>query len=278
MTDAPMTVIQARSGTLAGTFREIWEFRELLWALAARNIKVRYKQAVLGIAWAGIQPFATMVVFTLFFGELAGMKDKTNGVPYPVFSFAALIPWYFFSAAMALSANSLIEAQSIITKVYFPRVILPMTPIVSGLVDLGIALVLLVGIMFYFDMLPTISFLAILPLLLLTSLAIFAFGLWFSALNAHYRDLRYIVPFALQMAMFLSPVVYPTHLIENPTLRTIYSLNPLVGIIEGFRWAIIPGTPFPGDALWIATGVILLVLLPGIIFFRRMERTFVDVV
>ena len=153
-----------------------------------------------------------------------------------------------------------------------------MIPIVSGLVDLAISLALLVGIMLWFGFIPGVTFLAIIPLVLFTSVTIFAFGLWFSALNAHYRDLRYIVPFGLQMAMFLSPVVYPTGLIQDGTLRMVYSLNPLVGIIEGFRWAIIPGTPFPGDALWIAAATVLLVLAGGLAFFPRMERTFVDVV
>ncbi len=278
MTDAPITIIQPRSGSLRRSLREIWEFRELVRVLAVRNIKVRYKQAVLGMAWAGIQPFATMVIFSLFFGKLAGLDQKTGEVPYPVFTFAGLVPWTFFSVAMGLSANSLIEAQNIITKVYFPRIVLPMIPIVSGLVDLAISLAILVGIMLWFGFIPGVTFLAIIPLVLFTSVTIFAFGLWFSALNAHYRDLRYIVPFGLQMAMFLSPVVYPTGLIQDGTLRMVYSLNPLVGIIEGFRWAIIPGTPFPGDALWIAAATVLLVLAGGLAFFPRMERTFVDVV
>jgi lipopolysaccharide transport system permease protein len=278
MTSTPTTIIQPRAGSLLQTFQELWEFRELVWVLALRNIKVRYRQAVLGIAWAGIQPFATMIVFTLFFGKLAGLETETGNIPYPIFSFAALVPWFFFSTAMALSANSLVEAQAIITKVFFPRIILLIVPIFSGLIDLMISLGILVGMMLWFGLIPTLSFLAVFPLILFTMITIISFGLWTSALNAHYRDLRYIVPFALQTAMFLSPIVYPTHLIKDQTLKTLYSINPLVGIIEGFRWSILPNTLFPGEPLLIASIIVGVLLIGGFAFFRRMERTFVDVI
>jgi len=278
MTSVPTTIIQPRSGSLLRSIQELWEFRELIWVLAIRNIKVRYRQAVLGVAWAGIQPFATMVVFTLFFGKLAGLETKTGSIPYPIFSFAALVPWFFFNTAMALSANSLVEAQAIITKVFFPRIILLIVPILSGLVDLVISLGILVGMMLWFGLIPTLSFLSVFPLIVLTFVTIFSFGLWTSALNAHYRDLRYIVPFALQTAMFLSPIVYPTNLIKDQALKTVYSINPLVGIIEGFRWAILPSTTFPAEPLLIACITVGVCLIGGLVFFRRMERTFVDVI
>ena len=276
--EVPVTIIEPRKGWISLDLKELWEYRELLTVLAGREIRVRYKQTFLGAAWAVIKPFTTMVIFTIFFGKLAGLDQKTGGIPYPIFTFAALVPWYYFAHSWAGAAGSVVEHKGIITKVYFPRLILPAAPLLSGLVDFSISMVVLFGLMLWYGIVPTPAVLALPGFILLAMLTAFAFGLWIAALNAHYRDFRYIVPFLLQLGFFASPIAYPSGLIEDEGLRALYGLNPMAGVVEGFRWALLGQGQAPGLQLWISAGVVLLLLWGGLVFFRRFERTFVDVV
>ncbi|MBI2901299.1 MAG: ABC transporter permease [Planctomycetes bacterium] len=272
---ADVTVIRPRKGWAGLGLGELWEFRELLWVLAAREVKVRYKQTFLGATWAVIQPITVMIIFTIFFGKLAGLPS--DGLPYPVFAFAALLPWGYFSHAMAGASGSVIEHRGIISKVYFPRLILPLAPLLSALVDFGISFLVLAGLMVYYGIVPSAAA-ALLPLfVLLAMLSALALGLWLAALNAHYRDFRYVVPFLLNVAFFASPIAYPSSMIRHPVWKALYGLNPMAGVIEGFRWALLRGAP-PGPMLWVSTAMMLALLVSGLAFYRRMERTFVDVV
>ena len=271
-----VTLIQPRRGWIGLGLGEVWEFRDLLWVFAARDIKVRYKQTVLGAAWAVLQPFSVMVIFSIFFGRLA--KIPSDGIPYPVFAFAALVPWYYFSHCLAAASGSIVQNQSIITKVYFPRIILLLAPLVSGLVDFGIGLVVLVGMALCFGIVPTVAVVYLPALVLFAAMTALAGGLWLSGLNAHYRDFRYVVPFFLQIGFFSTPIAYPSSLIKNETYRALYGLNPMAGVVEGFRWALLGKGQPPGAMLLVSAGVVFILLVTGLAFFRRMERTFVDVV
>jgi lipopolysaccharide transport system permease protein len=254
--------------------RELWSSHELLQTFIIRDIKVRYKQTVLGIAWAVIQPFFMMVVFTLFFGKLAEIPSE--GIPYPLFSYAALLPWTLFAEGLSRSTSSMVSNASIMTKVYFPRLILPISSVISPLVDFAIAFVILLGMMFYFGFLPTTNIIwlpAFLILDLATSLGV---GLWLSALNVQYRDFQYTVPFLIQLWLFASPVVYPSSLLPEP-YSTIYGLNPMAGVIEGFRWALLGTTP-PNSLIAVSVVVVMVILISGAYYFKRMEKTFADVV
>jgi lipopolysaccharide transport system permease protein len=253
---------------------ELWEYRELLYFLTWRDVKVRYKQTVLGAAWAIIQPFMTMVAFSLFFGQLA--RIPSDGVPYPIFSYAALLPWGFFANALGQASNSLVGSANLISKVYFPRLVIPLSSVLSGVVDFGIAFVVLVGMMAYFHIAPTLAVVLLpvfLVLALFTSLGV---GLWLSALNVEYRDVRYVVPFLTQFWLFITPVVYPSSLLSEPW-RTVYALNPMVGAVEGFRWALL-GTTQPGPMIVVSFAASVAVLISGAFYFRRMERTYADFV
>jgi lipopolysaccharide transport system permease protein len=255
--------------------RELWEFRELLYFFVWRDLKVRYKQTAIGAAWAILQPFMTMVVFSLFFGALAHIPS--NGLPYPVFYYSALLPWMYFAGALQNATNTMVEHQRVITKVYFPRLILPMSAVVSGLVDLGIGFVVFLGIMLYYRIAPGRAILMLPFFVLLALLTALGVGLWLSALNAIYRDVRYVLPFLIQFWMFASPVAYPSSLVPA-RWRWLYGLNPMAGVIEGFRWALTgQGTP-PSAMLAVSTVAVMGVLAAGVAYFQKMEGTIADVV
>jgi lipopolysaccharide transport system permease protein len=257
-------------------FAEIWEYRELMFFFVWRDIKVRYKQTAIGAAWAVLQPLATMAVFTLFFGRLA--KIPSDGLPYPVFYFSALLPWMYFSHSLSSATNVVVENQRVITKVYFPRVILPISGVLGGLVDLAISFVVLMGMVIYYG-LPIGLNLLFLPLfILLAMLTALGAGFWLSALNAVYRDVRYVLPFLVQFWMFASPVAYPSSLVPE-RWRWVYGLNPLAGVIEGFRWAVTgKGAPPDGLLLVASVAAVGLIFVGGLIYFRHMEDTVADVV
>lgn len=274
--DAPRVLhIRPSSGWLSLNLRELWEYRELLYFLIWRDIKVRYKQTMLGASWAIMQPFFTMVVFSLFFGRMA--KIPSDGVPYPIFSFAALVPWTFFAHALSQSSNSLVGSANLIKKVYFPRLVVPLSSVLSGIVDFILAFIVLLGMMLYYGILPTANVLA-LPLFfilaLITSLGV---GLWLSALNVEYRDVRYVVPFLVQFWLFSTPIAYPSSLLQEPW-RTLYGINPMVGVVEGFRWALLGTDTAPGPMMAISALAALVLLISGAFYFRRMEKTFADIV
>jgi len=267
--------IQASRGWVSLGLGELWAFRELLFFLVWRDIKVRYKQTVLGATWAIIQPVLTMVVFSLFFGRLANMPS--DGVPYPIFSFTALVPWTFFATGLTLSSQSLVGSSNLIKKVYFPRLAIPIATVLSGIVDFLLAFAVLVCMMPFFDRVPTwnVVWLPLFVLLALcTSLGV---GLWLSALNVQYRDVRYVVPFLTQLWLFATPIAYPSSLLSEPW-RTVYGLNPMAGVVEGFRWALLGSAGLPLPLVLMSTGTSLLLLVTGLFYFRRMERTFADTV
>ncbi len=271
----PAVRIAPRRGWLDLQLGELWSFRELLYFFVWRDVKIRYKQTAVGVAWAVLQPFLTMVVFSLFFGALA--KIPSNGLPYPVFYYCALLPWVYFAGALQQSTNTVVEQQRVITKVYFPRILLPISAVCSGLVDFTIGFLLFVAMMFYYGISPGAAILVLLPLLLLAVLTALACGLWLSALNAMYRDVRYVVPFLVQFWMFASPVAYPASLVPE-RWRWLYGLNPMAGVIEGFRWALTGQGQPPNVMLAASTAVVLLLLFGGVIFFQRAEGTLADVV
>ena len=254
---------------------ELWEYRELLYFLFWRDIKVRYKQTDLGATWAVIQPFMTMVVFSLFFGHLA--KMPSDNVPYPIFAFAALVPWTFFANGLSQSSNSLVGSSNLITKVYFPRLVVPLASAFSGIVDFLIAFVVLVGMMLYYGLLPTLNIVWLPLFVLLAFVTSLGVGLWLSALNVEYRDVRYIVPFITQFWLFATPIAYPSSLLQEPW-RTIYGLNPMVGVVEGFRWALLRSSSAPGPMIAVSSGAAVIILVIGAFYFRRMEKTFADIV
>jgi lipopolysaccharide transport system permease protein len=272
---SPALVIEAGGSHLGKELRDLWHYRELLYFLAWRDFKVRYKQTVLGAAWAVIQPFFTMVVFSIFFGYLG--KIPSDGIPYPVFAYCALLPWSLFAHALTDSSNSLINNQGLITKVYFPRLIIPIAPLFVGLVDFGIALIVLIGMMFYYGIVPGVAVLAT-PLFVLFALATaLAVGLWLSALNVQYRDVRYTTPFLTQLWLFATPVAYPSSLLPEPW-RSLYGLNPMAGVVEGFRWALLGRTSAPGPLIAVSSVAVVALLIGGLWYFTRMERTFADIV
>ena len=273
-TTAPIR-LQPSHGWRSLKLRELWEYRELVYFLTWRDIKVRYKQTALGAAWAIIQPFFTMVVFSLFFGYLAGVPS--DGTPYPLFAYAALVPWTFFANALSESSNSLIQSANLVTKVYFPRLAIPLSSVVSGAVDFLLAFAVLLLMMSWYGALPTwnIVFLPLLFLLALTtSLGV---GLWLSALNVKYRDVRYTVPFLTQFWMIATPIAYPSSLLPGPW-RSLYSINPMVGVVEGFRWALLDVDTAPGPILAVSSLASLAILVSGAFYFRRMEKTFADLI
>ncbi len=267
--------IQPSRGWVSLKLGELWAYRELLYFLVWRDIKVRYKQTALGAAWAIIQPFSTMVVFSLFFGKLA--KIPSDGIPYPLFSYAALVPWTFFATGLTQSANSLVGSSNLIKKVYFPRLVIPLATVLSGVVDFVLALAVLVGMMFYYRIVPTANMLWLPLFLLLALVTSLGVGLWLSSLNVKYRDVRFIVPFITQFWLFATPIAYPSSLLQEPW-RTIYGLNPMVGVVDGFRWALLGTKSFPGPIVMVSALVALLILVTGAFYFRRMEKTFADIV
>lgn len=274
MPDKPLVTIQPSKLWRAVNFRELWSYRELLYFLTWRDVKVRYKQTLLGAAWAIVQPLFTMIIFSLLFGRLAGIDSA--GIPYPIFAFAGLLPWTFFSNAITNSSNSLVGSANLITKVYFPRLLIPTAAVIAGLVDLAIAFLLLIPLMIYYAVAPALALLMLLPLVLLTTLLALGVGLWMSALNVKYRDVRYALPFLIQLWMFLSPIIYPSTLVPDKW-RWLLLLNPMTGIIEGFRSALF-GLSFNWQALVIATVITLGWLLYSTFAFGRVEKKFADII
>jgi lipopolysaccharide transport system permease protein len=275
MPDSSSLIVHIRPtrGFASLGIRELWQSRELLYFLVWRDVKVRYAQTALGVSWAVIQPFLTMVVFSLFFGRLARMPS--DGVPYPIFSFAALVPWTFFANGLVQSANSLVLNQNLIKKAYFPRLAIPTTAVVSGVVDLVVAFVMLFGMMLFYGIAPSANIAWLPPLLVLALVSSLGPGLWLSALNVLYRDVRVATPFLVQLWLLATPIAYPSSLLREPW-RTLNGINPMAGVVEGVRWAML-GTPTaPGPAILVSATTALALLIGGALYFRRMERTFAD--
>lgn len=272
----PHLRIQPSKGWVSLKLHELWEYRELLYFLTWRDIKVRYKQTVLGAAWAILQPFMTMIVFSLFFGGLA--QIPSDGVPYPIFSYAALVPWTFFATGLTMSSNSLVGSANLIKKVYFPRLVIPIATVLSGVIDFLLAFLVLILLMLFYGILPTANVIFLPLFVLLAFVTALGVGLWLSAMNVQFRDVRYTVPFLTQFWMFITPIAYPSSLIENDTLRAIYGLNPMAGVVEGFRWVLLGTENAPGPVIIASSVAALLLLVSGLFYFRRMEKTFADVV
>ncbi len=270
--EVPVFVIRPSRG-LALNLRELWQYRELLYILIWRDIKVRYKQTVIGAAWAVIQPFFAMVVFSLFFGQLA--KIPSEGLPYPIFAYAALLPWQFFAKALTEASTSLVVNERVITKVYFPRLLVPTAVVLAGLLDFAIAFLILVGMMFFYGIMPSWAVLTIPFFLLLALMTALGVSFWLSALDVEYRDVRYTLPFLTQLWLFATPVVYPSTMVPE-AWRALYGLNPMVGVIEGFRWALLRATPPEPMMLTVSVLATAVVFIGGLIYFRRMERTMAD--
>jgi len=272
----PLVVIQPSKSWVALNLRDLWSYRELLYFLTWRDVKVRYKQTLLGVAWAIMQPLFTMLIFTLFFGKLGGFDTRTEGMPYPLFAFAGLLPWTFFANAVTNSSNSLVGSANLITKVYFPRMIIPGAAVAAGFVDFAISFVMLVGLMFYYKVALTATLLLLPVLVILTAALALGVGMWLSALNVKYRDIRFALPFLIQLWMFMSPIIFPTNFLP-PKWRWALALNPLTGIIEGYRSSIF-GRQVNWSALGISTLIIVLLVVYASYSFRRMEKTFADIV
>jgi homopolymeric O-antigen transport system permease protein len=270
----PCTVrIEPPRGWLELRLREVWDYRELLYFFVWRDVKIRYKQTAIGIVWVILQPLLTMGVFTVFFGRLA--KLPSQGLPYPVFYFAALVPWMYFSYALQSATNVVVENQRVITKVYFPRLVLPFSAVLSGLVDFAIGFVVLVILTLAYGIRPTIAALWLPLLVLVAILTALGVGLWMSALNALYRDVRYVMPFVVQFWMFASPVAYPSALVPA-RWRWLYGLNPMAGVIDGFRWGLTGHGQPPGPVMLASAAMVALVLVGGLFFFQRMEGAVAD--
>ena len=270
-----VTLIHPSRGWISLKLSELWEYRELLYFLTWRDIKVRYKQTAIGVAWAIIQPFFAMVIFSIFFGQLA--KIPSDGIPYPIFAYCDLLPWQLFAHALNESSNSLVANQGLITKVYFPRLIIPVAPVLAGLVDFGIAFLVLIGMMLYYGIMPTFAVFTIPLFLILAVATALSVGLWLSALNVEYRDVRYTIPFLTQFWLFATPVAYPSSLVPE-SWRALYGLNPMAGVVEGFRWALLGKAEGPGTLLVVSVMVVIILFIGGLYYFRRMEKTFADVV
>ncbi|MDD1702937.1 MAG: ABC transporter permease [Methanoregula sp.] len=273
-TTLPTLVIRPPRKWVPVDLRELWAYRELVTSFTLRDIKLRYKQTGLGIAWAVLQPLLTMVIFTVIFGGLA--KIPSDGVPYPLFVLAALLPWTLFAEGLTRSTTSMVTNANIMTKVYFPRLIMPLSSIISPLVDFAVSFIILIAMMVYYGFVPTLNIL-FLPVFLLLALATaLGVGLWLSALNVKYRDFQYTVPFMIQIWMFASPVVYASSLVPE-SLRMWYGLNPMAGVIEGFRWALL-GTGAPSAMVLVSVGMVIVLLVSGMFYFRRMEQYYADIV
>ena len=266
--------IEPSRGWVSLKLRELWEYRELLYLLAWRDVKIRYKQTVLGAAWAIIQPFFSMVVFSLFFGHLA--KMSSDGVPYPIFSYTALVPWIFFANGLNHASSKLVSNGNLIKKVYFPRLLIPLAAVLSGVVDFLLAFIVLLGMMLYFGIVPTSNALWLPLFLLLAFVTALGVGLWLSAMNAQFRDIQYTLPFLIQFWFFATPIAYSSSLVPE-LWRPLYGLNPMVGVIEGFRWALLGTGTSPGAMITASTCTAVLLLTTGAFYYRRLEKTFADV-
>ena len=272
--DLPRTRRSPSVGWAWPKFRELWEYRELVYFFAWRDIKVRYKQTVMGALWAIIQPFFTMVIFSLFFGRLA--KVPSDGLPYPIFSYAALVPWTFFANALTQASNSLVLSSNMIKKIYFPRLALPIATVLAGVIDFAIAFVVLLVMMLYYGLVPTINIIWLPFFLLLALVTSLGVGLWLSALNVQFRDVHYTIPFLTQALLLVTPIAYPSSLLSEPW-RTLYGLNPMAGVVEGFRWALLGTDTAPGPMTVVSVLVALILFVSGAFYFRRMEQGFADV-
>jgi len=269
-------IIEPTRGWVSLKLQELWQYRELLYFLTWREVKVRYKQTAIGAAWALIQPLLQMIIFTLFFGRLA--KMPSDGISYDVFALTGVVPWTFFANGLAQSSNSLVGSANLVSKVYFPRLTIPISAILSGVVDFALGFGLLIALMMYRHIVPTWNVVWLPAFLLLAIVTVLGIGLWLSALNVQYRDVRYVVPFLTQFWMVATPVVYPSSLLKDPWQRAIYGLNPMVGVVEGFRWALLGAAKAPGALVAASCVGALLMLISGMFYFRRMEKTFADVV
>ncbi|HQY58816.1 MAG: ABC transporter permease [Nitrospira sp.] len=269
----PLLVLRPRKGWQQLGLKDLWQYRELLYFLCWRDIKVRYKQTALGVAWAILQPVMTMLLFSLFFGRLA--KMPSDGIPYPLFVYTALVPWMFFSSGITQSSGSLVENASLLKKVYFPRLAVPIASVVSGSVDFLCSFVVLIAMMLYYGIVPSLAVLWLPFFLILACTAALGVGLWLSALNVQYRDVRYVIPFLTQLWLFATPIAYPSSLLSEP-LRTLYGLNPMVGVVEGFRWALLGTETSPGPMLLVSSLASVVLMITGAFYFRRMEVTFSD--
>jgi len=277
----PLVVIEPTRRLAALRLRELWAYRELLYFLVWRDVKVRYKQTALGAAWAILQPLMTAAVFTIFFGRLAGIAS--DGLPYPLFSYGGLLVWTFFAQGLSQSSNSVVGSAQLITKVYFPRVVIPIAAVLSGLVDFAVALPVLAAMMWYYGIWPGVAVLAVPLLALLALVAATGVGLWLSALNVEYRDVRYVVPFLAQLWLFVTPVIYPASVLAPRLQRLglpawLWGVNPMAGVVEGFRWAMLDAPTSPGPLIAASTVTGFALLLSGAYYFRRVERSFADVV
>lgn len=270
------TILRPVRGWSALNLKELWVYRELIYFMTWKDLKVRYKQTLLGASWAILQPFLTMVVFSIFFGELAGVPS--DGVPYPIFAFTALLPWTLFSKALSDASRSLVQNSHMITKVYFPRLILPLASVLAGVVDFLLALLVLFGMMVYYQVAPTSAVWSLPLFLLLALVTALGVGLWLSALNVLYRDIGYVLPFLTQFWLFITPIAYPASMVPEQW-RILYALNPMTGVVEGFRWALL-GTQQANSwiMLGVSTLIAVVVLVSGLFYFRRMERLFADMV
>ncbi len=273
----PTTIfIKPTTGLAALNLRDLWVYRELIFFMIWRNLKVRYKQTLLGAAWAVIQPLMTMIVFNFIFGNVA--KVPTDDIPYPIFSYTALLPWGLFTTALNQASRSLTANHNMVTKIYFPRLVLPISSVLAGLVDFAIAFVILIVLMAYYEVTPAWNVVWTLPLFLLLSI-ITALGvaLWLSAINVKYRDVNYALPFLTQFWLFITPVAYSASVISEKW-QLVYSLNPMAGVVNGFRWALLGSGTGPDTALWVSVGISMVVLVSGLFYFRNMERTFADMI
>lgn len=273
--ELPVMQIVPSQGWVSLKLRELWNYRELLGFLVWRDIKVRYKQTALGAAWAILQPLFTMLVFSVFFGRLA--KIPSDGIPYPVFAYAALVPWTFFAQSLAQSSDSLVGSSNLIKKVYFPRLVIPIATVTAGLVDFCLSFSVLLVLMAINGIWPTLNFVFLPLFLLLTVTTSLGVGLWLSSMNVKFRDVKYTVPFLVQFWMFATPIVYPSSLLPEPW-RTVYGINPMVGVVEGFRWALLGTKTTPGPMVAVSAVMAILILVGGAYYFRRMEKTFADTV
>jgi lipopolysaccharide transport system permease protein len=272
----PIAILEPQGRWPQLRLHDVWEYRDLLYFLVWRDLKVRYKQTALGAAWAILQPVLATIIFSIFFGRLA--KLPSDGLPYPVFAYVALLPWQLFAFCLAESASSLVSNQNLINKVYFPRLVIPLAIVLTGLVDFGVAFIVLLVLLFSYGIVPPVASLVLLPVLLLFAVtAALSVGIWLSALNVQFRDVRYTLPFLTQIWMFATPVVYSSHLIPSKW-RPLYGLNPMTGVVEGFRWALLGGAKGLVPQVWVSAGMVFLLLAGGLVYFRRMESTFADIV
>lgn len=271
--DLPHFVVEPSAGRVRLSLGEVWAYRELLYFLVWRDVKARFKQTALGVVWVVLQPLVTMLLFTLFFGRLAGIPSE--GVPYPIYTFAALVPWQLFAHAVSQSGNSLVANQGLLTKVYFPRLVIPIAATLEGLVDFGLSFVVFLGLMAFYRVGPPLAVVALPAFALLALGTALAVGFWLSALNVRYRDVRFTIPVLIQFWLIATPIAYPASMVPE-RWRFVYGLNPMVGVVEGFRWALLgrPETLHP--SIFVSIGVVVALLAGGLVYFRRMEPTFAD--